>query len=139
MANPKKTWQEKLDGGKEPYVGVMNRTVSGVAAGGLMLIPNPRQVDDYIRTIPKSVAKTQREMGDDLAAAAGADITCPMCTGIFLRISAEAAHEEMLAGKDASEIAPFWRIIPPKAPVRKKLSFGEAIVDQLRKAEGLSA
>ena len=130
-----KTWQEKLDNGKEPFVGVMNRMVSGVPAGGMMLIPTPRQVDNYIRSIPKGVSKTQQDMGAELAKEAGADVTCPMCTGIFVRISAEAAHEEMVAGKKA--VTPFWRIIPPKANVRKKLTFGEAIVDEMRLEEGL--
>ena len=135
MAKQNKTWHEKLDNGKEPFVGTMNRTVSGVPAGGLMLIPTPRQVDDYIRKIPKGTSKSPQEMGMDLAKAAKADITCPMCVGIFTRISAEAAHEDMVAG--ILDVTPFWRIIPPKATVRKKLTFGEAIVDQLRKEEGL--
>ena len=137
VAKVKKTWKEKLDNGKEPFVGVMNRTVGGVSAGGMMLIPTPRQVDVYIRTIPKRTGKTPQEMGADLAKEAGADVTCPMCVGIFLRIAAEAAHEELLLGKKESDITPFWRIIPPKAKVRQKLTFGDAIVDQLRKTEGL--
>jgi hypothetical protein len=136
MAKVKKSWQEKLDSGGEAHVGTMTRTISGVPAGGLMLIPTPRQVDNYIRAIPKGTSITPKEMGDALAKDASADISCPMCIGIFTRISSEAAHEEMLAGKEG--VAPFWRIIPPKAPIRKKLSFGEGIVDQMRKAEGLS-
>ena len=36
-----------------------------------------------------------------------ADVTCPLVTGIFLRIVAEAAEEERLAGKSA--ITPYWR------------------------------
>lgn len=136
MAKQSKTWQEKLNNGKEPFVGVMNRMVGGVPAGGMMLIPTPMQVDDYIRAIPKGVSKTQQDMGAELAAEAGADVTCPMCTGIFVRISAEAAHEEMVAGKKM--VTPFWRIIPPEANVRKKLTFGEAIVDEMRKSEGLA-
>jgi hypothetical protein len=132
----KKTWHEKLDSGAEAHVGTMTRTIRGVPAGGLMLIPHPRQVDNYVRAIPKGTSMSSQEIGDDLAKQAGADITCPMCMGIFLRISAEAAHEEMLAGK--KDVAPFWRAIPPKAPLRKKLSFGEAIVDEMRREEGLS-
>ena len=137
MAKGKKTWKEKLDSGGEAHVGMMTRTISGVPAGGLMLIPTPRQVDTYIRSIPKGVSKTTKEMGDDLAKQAGADISCPLCIGIFTRISAEAAHEELVEGKLAQEVTPFWRIIPPKAKVRPKLTFGEAIVDQMRKEEGL--
>lgn len=134
MKSTKKTWKEKLDNGKEPEVGVMNRRVSGVDAGGLMLIPTPRQVDDYIRAIPKCAAKTQQEMAADLAKQAGADVTCPMCCGLFIRIASEAAHEEMVAGK--KDVTPFWRIIPPKAPIRKKLSF-VPLIDQMRREEGL--
>lgn len=137
MKSRKKTWQEKLDNGKEPEVGVMNRTIQGVAAGGKMLIPTPRQVDSYIRRIPRGQAKTQQEMSADLAREAGADITCPMCCGIFVRIASEAAHEEMLEGKVSSEVTPFWRIIPPKAPIRKKIAFVE-LVDELRREEGLA-
>lgn len=133
-----KTWQEKLHNGKEPFVGVMDRKVGGVPAGGMMLIPTPMQVDEYIRAIPKGTAKTREEMANDLARKAGADVTCPMCTGIFVRIVSEAAHEEMVNGKSKDKVTPFWRIIPPKAPVRKKLTFGEAVVDQLRREEGLS-
>ena len=115
----------------------MNRMVGGVPAGGKMLIPTPRQVDSYIRSIPRGASRTSAEMGSDLAKEAGADITCPLCCGIFVRISAEAAHEEMLAGRSASEVTPFWRIIPPKAPIRKKLAFA-ALVDELRASEGLA-
>ena len=137
MAKGKKSWKEKLDSGEEAHVGTMTRTISGVPAGGMMLIPTPRQVDTYIRSIPKGVSKTTKEMGDDLAKQANADISCPLCIGIFTRIAAEAAHEEMVEGKSAQEVTPFWRIIPPEAKVRPKLTFGEAIVDQLRKEEGL--
>lgn len=137
MSKAKKTWKQKLDSDAEPHVGTMTRTISGVPAGGLMLIPSPRQVDTYIREIPKGVSKTSKEMGDELAKEAGADISCPLCIGIFTRIAAEAAHEELVAGKKPSDVTPFWRIIPPKAKVRQKLTFGDAIVDQLRREEGL--
>jgi hypothetical protein len=136
MAKGKKSWKEKLENGKEPVVGVMNRTISGVPSGGLMLIPTPQQVETYIRSIPKGVSKTPQEMAAFLAKEASADVTCPMCTGIFVRIVAEAAHEEMVAGK--KDVAPFWRIIPPKAKVRQKLTFGDAIVDEMRKSEELA-
>ncbi len=115
----------------------MNRRVGGVEAGGKMLIPTPMQVNDYIRTIPSGVDRSREEMGADLAKAAGADVTCPMCTGIFLRIASEAAYEEIAGGKSTDEVTPFWRIIPPKAPIRKKLTFGTDLIDRLRREEGL--
>lgn len=133
----KKTWQEKLHNGHKPEVGIMNRRVGGVEAGGKMLIPTPMQVDEYIRTIPTGVARSREEMASELAKGAGADITCPMCTGIFLRIASEAAYEELAAGKATDEVTPFWRMIPPKAPIRQKLTFGTELIDRLRREEGL--
>jgi hypothetical protein len=46
-------------------------------------------------------------MRDDLAANAGADVTCPTSTGIFVGIVAEAALEQIATGKSASEVTPF--------------------------------
>ncbi|HLO98511.1 MAG TPA: hypothetical protein VK171_07945 [Fimbriimonas sp.] len=133
----KKTWQEKLAGGKEPFVVTVDRKLGGVSIGDKMLVPSPRQVDDYIRTIPVGVGKTVADMRSELGKQNGADTTCPLCSGIFIRISAEAAQEELAAGKPASEVTPFWRVIPPKAPVRTKVSFPVWIIDDLRRAEGL--
>ena len=114
----------------------MNRMVQGIPAGGKMLIPTPRQVDTYIRGIPSGESRTTKDMSLDLGRQANADLACPLCCGIFLRISAEAAHEELAAGKATDEVTPFWRMIPPKAPIRKKIAF-VALVDDLRAAEGL--
>ena len=44
-----------------------------------------------------------------LAADAGADHACPMTTGIFIRIAAEAAEEARRAGR--TRITPYWRTI----------------------------
>jgi hypothetical protein len=134
MKTKNKTWAEKLANGKEPVVGASSRSIGGFPPGSMMLIPTPRQVDDYIRRIPKGKSKTQQEMSIELAAEADADLTCPMCCGLFIRIVAEAAHEAMLAGRP--NITPFWRIIPPEATIRKKLSF-VPLVDKLREEEGL--
>ena len=46
-------------------------------------------------------------MRNDLAIEYGADFTCPMTTGIFLRIVAEYNYENL--SKKGTEISPFWR------------------------------
>ena len=60
----------------------------------------------------------------DLAAAHGADFSCPMTTGIFLRIVAEKAWEELQHGKPLPEVAPFWRVLKASSPVSQKLACG---------------
>jgi hypothetical protein len=61
-----------------------------------------------------------------------------MTASIFARIAAEAALEEMEAGKPADKITPFWRLIDAKSPIAKKLSCGTAFVAKMRKQEGIA-
>jgi hypothetical protein len=134
-----KTWTEKFDSGKLPFVAPSNRKISGFPPGSLMLIPVPSQIDAYIRSIPSGEDRTTEQMSRELAQHAGADLTCPMCCGLFLRICSEKAFEDLEAGSPVSAVTPFWRMVPPKAPIRKKLSFGEDFVDAMRAAESLAA
>ena len=102
--------------------------------GEKMLIATPLIVDDYIRHIPKGKEGSLAQMRKDLAAEYHADKTCPVTSGIFLRIVAEAAYEEYRQGKPISKIAPFWRIINEQSPAAKKLTFGiDFLLEQRRK------
>jgi hypothetical protein len=95
----------------------------------MMLIPIPSQVDDYIRSIPFGETRTIEQMATHLANVAEADLTCPMCCGMFLRICSEKAFEEFKAGIPIDTITPFWRMAPLGSHIRKKLSFGVEFVD----------
>jgi hypothetical protein len=130
-----KTWSEKFHNGKEPIVAPSIRTISGLPPGSMMLIPIPSQIDDYIRAIPSGEERTVEQMAGELAQAAGADLTCPFCCGSFFRICAEKAFEEFQAGSPMESVAPFCRMLPPKSPVRKRLSFGTDLVDGMRAKE----
>ncbi len=74
-------------------------------------------------------------MRRELAAMHGADAACPVSTAIFLRTVAEAAWDEIEAGKPASEVAPFWRVVDPKSPLARKLRAGADWIEQQRAAE----
>ena len=63
---------------------------------------------------------------NDLAIEYGADFTCPMNTGIFLRIVAEYNFEKL--NKKGTEISPFWRIIDPNSRLSDRLSFDKKII-----------
>lgn len=132
-----KTWTEKFNNGKTPVVAPTNRTISGFPIGSLMLVPTPAQVDDYLRSIPRGQSRTPAEMARDLAHKNGAELTCPMCCGLFVRICAERAFEELQAGAEPSAVTPFWRILPPGQKLRNKLSFDPEVLDSIRKSEGL--
>jgi hypothetical protein len=137
MASRKKTWAEKMAHPPQPEVSVLDKPYAGSAPGAKMLIPTPVAVKSYIESIPSSQAKTMPEMRSDLARLYGADMTCPLTSGIFTRIVAEAALDEMRSGKSVESITPFWRLIAPKSPLAAKLTCGVDFVLERRKAEGL--
>jgi len=135
-AYKRKTWKEKLDDGREPKVEKANKEFAGIHAGQKMLIPTPKLIDDYIRHIPKGKTVDTETIRKDLAIEHGAEVTCPLTTGIFVRIVAEAAYEEYQQGRAISKITPFWRVIDEKSPTAKKLTFGTDFLTEQRKQEG---
>jgi hypothetical protein len=136
-AYKRKTWLEKMNDGRKPEVEILQKSFADIEAGEKMLIPTPQIIDAYIRHIPKGKATTLLQMRKDLAAEYHADKTCPVTSGIFLRIVAEAAHEELEQGKSISKITPYWRVVDEKSTTAKKLSAGMEFLKQQRKKEKL--
>ncbi len=137
MAYKRKTWQEKLHNDHPEKVEIVDKQFADIPAGASMYIATPMIVDAYIRNIPKGTHTSLQQMRKDLAAEHKAEYTCPITSGIFLRIVSEAAYEEIVAGKLLKNITPFWRMIDSKAPVAKKLSFGTDFIKEQRQKEGL--
>jgi hypothetical protein len=133
----RKTWVEKRETSKAAEVKKSPKDFADIQAGEKMLIATPEIVDQYIRNIPKGKESSLVQMRKDLAGEYHAHKTCPVTSGIFLRIVAEAAYEEYEKGKPLSKITPFWRMINEQSPALKKLSFGPDFVLQQRKKEGL--
>ena len=131
-----KSWGDKLDQGKA-VVKPTPRTMSDVVEGQPMLVPTARQVDDFIRTIPKGVEMDVRALRTALALEHGAEVTCPVYTGYHLRTVAEAAHEALERGAPVEDITPFWRVLNDNTPTTGRLSFGKDFVVGRRRAEGL--
>ena len=90
----KKTWEEKFNVSHEPRIEKADKTFAGVHEGQMMLIPTPALVDAYIRKIPAGKSVDPALLRQDLAAEYHAEVTCPLTTGIFLRIVAERALDK---------------------------------------------
>lgn len=133
----RKTWQEKLHVDRQAEVQKNNVAFADMPAGCTMLIATPLIVDAYVRKIPKGHFTTIKQIRKDLAAEYHADYSCPVTTGIFIRIVAEAAYEEYEKGKALSKITPFWRALSAKSPSAKKLSFGIKFLLDQQKKEGI--
>jgi len=119
----RKTWREKLHTKQEP------RVVDGPK--GRMLIPRPLDVDALMRKVKKGKLATVNQLRERLAKEHGADLTCPLVTGIFLRIAAEAAEEDLRQG--AKQITPYWRVVRMDGSLNERFPGGtEAQAARLR-------
>ena len=103
------SWREKLEKQQEPKLVDVPPSMERQLGGGKMLIPRPLDVDALIRTIPRGKLATVNQIRGRLAAEHAADVTCPLTTGIFIRIASEAAEEDRRAGK--SRVTPYWRVL----------------------------
>jgi alkylated DNA nucleotide flippase Atl1 len=87
-----------------------------------MLIATPLLVDELVNRIPKGKLATVTQLMGRLARDHQCDTTCPMTTGIFLRIVAETAEEDMAAGK--KRVTPYWRVLKTAGRLNEKYPGG---------------
>lgn len=130
----KKSWLDKLNEKREPKIKKIDIDFADIPAGSNMFIATPKLIDQYIQEIEFGKRTDTKTLRKDLAIEHNADYTCPVTTGIFLRIVAEANYEKLQQGTPLEEITPFWRVIEPNSTLSKKLTFGqEFLIKQLNK------
>ena len=108
---------------------VLDKGFSDISAGDKMLISSPEKIADFIYAIPKGSFFTIKELRRGLALKAGADKTCPVTTGIFLRMAIEQNKDDVNF--------PYWRVIDEKHPVVKKLNLDRNLIQKRRVDEGI--
>lgn len=126
----KKSWLDKLNENKEPKIKRIDIDFADIPSGSIMFIATPKIIDNYIKGIGVGKRIDIKTLRKDLAIEHNADYTCPVTTGIFLRIVAEANYENLQQGKRLEEITPFWRVIEPNSTLAKKLTFGQEFLQQ---------
>ncbi len=105
----RKSWRAKLDNPNLPKVVAIPPKMQRRLGTGTMVLPTPREVDALIRRVRKGSVTTVSQLRRTLARKYAADVACPLVTGIFVRIAAEAAEEDAAAGK--TRITPYWRVL----------------------------
>jgi hypothetical protein len=128
-------WREKLEKPQQPKVVQIPPKMSRFGKG-TMLIPTPRLVDALIRRVPKGRLVTGAELRRKLAADFATDVTCPLTTGIFVRIAAEAAEEDRVNGK--RRLTPYWRVIKDDGGLNPKYPGGVDSQVRYLRAEGFT-
>jgi alkylated DNA nucleotide flippase Atl1 len=130
----RRSWREKMKNPNLPKVVDIPPAWRKNAANGSMLIPSPNQVEALIRSVPKGRVITVTQIREILAAKHLTDMTCPLTTGIFVRIAAEAAEESAREGK--SRITPYWRVVKDDGSLNPKYPGGVYSQAERLRAEG---
>ena len=138
MPKKRKSWQEKLANNKGlPKVEKITPKMSGrwgTKAGDTVVIPAPIEVDEIMKKVPKGKLITINEIRAALARKHGATVGCPITTGIFAHIAAEAAVEAEEEGK--KDITPYWRTLKAGGVINEKYPGGVESQKKLLEKEG---
>lgn len=125
---------KKRDGARAPMVKRLGKALGSQFPAGAMLIASPLAVAEAVEQVPAGRVITMGGLRAQLAERYGAEYTCPLTTGIFLRIAAEAAVEEGDGGRQT----PYWRVVRDDGRLLDKLPGGAAAQAKLLLAEGVA-
>jgi hypothetical protein len=134
-ALPQDPWNTKLNAKKLPKRVQLDKDFAGIKAGSMLFVGTPQIIDAYMRSVPAGETRTIERMRRELARQNKCDATCPVSTAIFMRISAQAAIEQMNTGKVTADITPFWRVIEPQSTIASKLTVDSQWIAQMRESE----
>jgi alkylated DNA nucleotide flippase Atl1 len=133
VAKGTKSWREKLE---NPGEG-LPKVVTGAPkwekrfGGRRVLVATPLLVSGVIQKVELGKLIMVEQIREHLAKDFQADATCPLTTGIFVRIVSEVAEEDLKAGKE--KVTPYWRVVGSDGSLNEKFPGGmEAQAARLR-------
>jgi len=131
----KKSWSEKLEDSKGlPKVERITGKMSRRWGTGTVVIPAPAEVDEIMRKVPEGKLVTINEIRAALARKHGATIGCPITTGIFAWVAANAAEEKRQKGE--RDTAPYWPTLKTGGVINEKYPGGVEGQKKLLEREG---
>ena len=135
MAKRKKSWREKLADSKDlPKIQPITGKMVERWGKGTFVIPAPLEVDEIMRKVPIGKLITINEIRQILAKKHGTTTACPITTGIFAWIAANAAVEAHNDGE--TDITPYWRTLKTGGVINPKYPGGVEAQKKLLENEG---
>jgi alkylated DNA nucleotide flippase Atl1 len=116
----------------EPRIVVLTEPKGNAYPPGRMLIASPDTIAAIVQRIPRGQVLRLGDLRAALAAAHDANYTCPMTTGIFLRMLAEDVDR---AG--TGDDMPWWRVVRDNGALLDKLPGGAAGQQQRLERDGI--
>jgi len=131
----RKSWCEKLEDNKGlPQVEEITEKMSKRWGTGTVVIPAPMEVNEIMRKVPEGKLITINEIRAALAKKHKASIGCPITTGIFAWIAANAAEEQRQRGE--KDTTPYWRTLKTGGVINEKYPGGVEGQKKLLEKEG---
>ena len=138
MGSRKKTWQEKLEAGRDfpktltlepnfPCYRALRKM--GAKPGDSVVLAPPLAVDTIMNAVPRGKLLTLKELCKALAEKYGTQYCCTLTTGIFVTIAANATDE-------TDGDTPYWRTLKNNGELNKKYPGGVERQRTLLEAEG---
>ena len=135
MVKKRTSWVEKLhDSRNLPKVEQIPEKMNKRWGTGTIVIPAPLEVDELMRKVPEGKLVTVNLIREALAKKHNATIGCPMTTGIFAWVAANAAEEQKQKGVD--DVTPYWRTLKTGGELNPKYPGGVEALKKLLEAEG---
>jgi len=134
----KSSWTEKMNDSKDlPKIVKLDPKGAQHWHGETMVVPAPIEVDEIMRSVPEGKLITINEIRQKLAKNHGTDIGCPLTSGIFAWIIANAAEEMRENGEISDdEITPWWRTLKSGGILNEKFPSGPDMQIKLLEGEG---
>jgi len=131
----RKSWSEKLNDSKGlPKVEKITGKMSKRWGTGTVVIPAPLEVDEVMRKVPEGKLVTINEIRAALARKHDATTGCPITTGIFAWVAANASEEQKQRGE--KNVTPYWRTLKTGGVINEKYPGGVEEQKKLLEKEG---
>lgn len=136
MASKKKSWIEKLYDSKDlPKVVNLTDDQAEKFGGRTLAIASPKEVYDLMNSVPKGKVTTINNLREAIALKHHADKGCPITTGIFAWIAANAAEEMSKEGR--KKTLAWWRTVKLGGDLNPKYPGGAVEQAKRLQAEGI--
>jgi alkylated DNA nucleotide flippase Atl1 len=124
----KKSWTQKWDEAKAK--GDLPKVFDCEKSGMRFSVPGPAEVEEIVRRTTPGQVLTSGQIAEELAKKHGSEMCCPMTTGIFAWLMAQAAAE----AKD--DTLPWWRVVKAKGELNPKYPGAPELQKALLESEG---
>ena len=115
-----------------PHIVTLHEPKGNAYPPGRMLVASPAALGDIVQHIPRGRVLRLGDLRAALATAYGADYTCAMTTGMFLRMLAEDAERSC-----AGDHMPWWRVVRNDGALLDKLPGGATGQQQRLERDGI--